>query len=82
MDYYIHPSHEGHGDKENQPHVHVCFGSKSDKSTQVSVSLTDCRTIVSGRDVTYRQEKEAEDFVSRNRRSIQDEWDRKSGAHW
>lgn len=39
MDYYIHPSHKDQGDRENLPHVHVCFGNRSDKSTQVSVSL-------------------------------------------
>lgn len=40
MDYYIYPSHQGYGDQENLPHVHICFGNKDDKSTQISVSLS------------------------------------------
>lgn len=82
MDYYVHPSHEGYGDKENQPHVHVCFGNKSDKSTQVSISLKDGRAIVSGRNLTYRQQKEAEEFVQNNLIALVREWESKSGNHW
>lgn len=59
MDYYIHPSHKDQGDRENLPHVHVCFGSRSDKSTQISVSLRNCTAIVAGKKLTYRQQKEA-----------------------
>lgn len=82
MDYYIHPSHKGYGDQENLPHVHVCFGSRSDKSTQVSVSLQDCTAIVAGKNITYRQQKEAEDYVKSNLSHLMDEWKSKSGNDW
>lgn len=82
MTYYIHPSHTGYGDHENFPHVHVCFGSKSDKSTQVSVSLTDCKAIVTGRNLAYRQQTEAEDFAKDNQRSLMAEWESKANCDW
>ncbi len=82
MDYYIHASHEGYGDQENQPHVHVCFGSKSDKSTQVSVSLLTCSAIAVGGDLRYSHQKAAEEFVKDNLSRLKSEWDSKSGSHW
>ena len=82
MTYYIHPSHTGYGDQENFPHVHVCFGSKSDKSTQVSVSLSNCEAIVAGRNLTYRQQKEAENFVRGNKGSLLAEWNSKANCDW
>lgn len=82
MDWYIHPSHEGYGDQENLPHVHICFGGKNDRSTQVSVSLITCEAIVSGRDITYRQQKEATEYVKNHKSEMLAEWDRKSGNHW
>jgi len=82
MDYYIHPSHEGYGDQENYPHVHVCFGGRSDKSTQVSISLTSCTAIRAGKNVTYRQQKEAEDFVRNNLTCLEREWKSKGGNNW
>lgn len=82
MTYFIHPSHDGYGDQENLPHVHVCFGSRSDKGLQVSVSLENGRAIVAGRDITYRQQKEAEEFVKDNWRKLMEEWNSKSGNDW
>ena len=82
MDYYIHPSHKDYGDQENHPHVHVCFGSRGDKSTQVSVSLLTCSAIVAGNNVTYRQQKQAEDFTQEHLGDLKKEWDKKSGNDW
>lgn len=82
MNYYIHGSHKGYGDKENQPHVHVCFGSKSDKNTQVSVSLSTCSAIVAGDKLRYSHQKEAEDFVKDNLSQLKNEWDSKSDNDW
>ena len=82
MDYYIHPSHKNQGDRENLPHVHVCFGNRSDKSTQVSVSLLDCTAIVAGKKLTYRQQKEVEDYVKSNLSRLRSEWESKGGNDW
>lgn len=82
MDYYIHPSHKGHGDQENQPHVHVCFGGRKDKKTQVVVSLTTCSAIVIGDDLKYHHQKEAEDFTNSNLSRLESEWKSKSGNDW
>lgn len=82
MDYYIHPSHKDQGDRENLPHVHVCFGSRSDKSTQVSVSLRDCTAIVAGDNLSYRHQKKAEEFVKDNLSRLKSEWKSKGGNDW
>ena len=82
MTHYIHPSHKGYGDQENLPHAHVCFGNKNDKSTQVSVSLTNCKAIVTGKNLTYKDQKEAEGYVRRNLKTLQAEWERKSECDW
>lgn len=82
MNYYIHGSHNGYGDKENQPHVHVCFGRKDDRNTQVSVSLLTCSAIVVGKGLRYSHQKEAEDFVRDNLSKLMDEWDSKANNDW
>ena len=82
MNYYIHPSHLGFGDQENQPHVHVCFGKKGEKRKEVSVSLTSFKAIVTGRDLKYKDQKLAEEFVKNNSRKLLKEWEEKAQCHW